>query len=159
MEFEYATLLTVQIDCAYYLIRSKHHLHQKTPVLPYEPKKLKLFGLSVEPAMFFSRRWMFAPLTNYDNSLSELLPTLYRTNSLKWGTHPESDRYPVIQFGQAVLELRARQQSILLHEKSIVSPTERSGNAQAFHKLAGQDLRFLMKMMFAAGSYSSLQPV
>ena len=72
MEFEYATLVTVQTGCAYYLNRSKHHLHRKTPVLPCEPKKLKLFGLSVEPAMFFSRRWLFAPLTNYDNSLSEL---------------------------------------------------------------------------------------
>jgi len=48
--------------------------------------------------------------------------------------------------------LRFRQQIIHLREKNIVYPTERSENAMAFSKLAGQDIRFSMKMMFAAGS-------
>ena len=44
-----------------------------------------------------------------------------------------------------------RQQIIHLREKNIVYPTERSENAVAFSKLAGQDIRFSMKMVFAAG--------
>ena len=52
------------------------------------------------------------------------------------------------------LTVRYRQQIILLHEKSIVSPTERSENATAFSKLAEKGLRFSMKMMFAPGSES-----
>jgi len=40
--------------------------------------------------------------------------------------------------------------SILLHEKNIVGPTERSEDANASSKLAEEDLRFSMKMMFAA---------
>jgi hypothetical protein len=45
-----------------------------------------------------------------------------------------------------------RQQIIHLREKNIVYPTERSENAVAFSKLAGQDIRFSMKMVFAVGS-------
>ena len=41
--------------------------------------------------------------------------------------------------------------NIHLREKNIVYPTERSENAVAFSKLAGQDIRFSMKMMFAVG--------
>ena len=47
-----------------------------------------------------------------------------------------------------------RQQIIHLREKNIVYPTERSENAMAFSKLAGQDIRFSMKMMFAAGYWN-----
>ncbi len=39
-----------------------------------------------------------------------------------------------------------------LREKNIAGPTERSQNALAFCKLGGEDLRFSMKMMFAAGA-------
>ena len=49
-------------------------------------------------------------------------------------------------------------QSINLREKSIVSPPERSGNAQAFPKLAEEDLRFSMKMMFEPVYETRLQP-
>ena len=48
--------VTVQTGCARTGMRRKHHLHRKTQVLPCEPKKLKLFGLSVGLAMFFSLR-------------------------------------------------------------------------------------------------------
>jgi hypothetical protein len=44
-----------------------------------------------------------------------------------------------------------RQQSIRLREKSIVGPTERSKNANAFFKLGGEDRRFSMKVMLEAG--------
>ena len=50
-------------------------------------------------------------------------------------------------------------QSINLREKSIVSPPERSGNAQAFPKLAEEDLRFSMKMMFEPVYRAEVQPV
>ena len=38
---------------------------------------------------------------------------------------------------------------------SMKMATERSENAVAFSKLAGQDIRFSMKMMFAVGSWNS----
>ena len=50
-------------------------------------------------------------------------------------------------------------QNIHLHKKSIVSLTERSGNAQAFPKLAEEDLRFSMKMMFEPVYRAEVQPV
>ena len=50
-------------------------------------------------------------------------------------------------------------QSINLREKSIVSLTERSGNAQVFPKLAEEDLRFSMKMMFEPVYRAEVQPV
>jgi hypothetical protein len=62
------------------------------------------------------------------------------------------------QFGQAAFKVRLPAQSINLREKSIVSPPERSGNAQAFPKLAEQDLRFSMKMMFEPVYETGLQP-
>ena len=55
--------------------------------------------------------------------------------------------------------LRFRQQNIHLREKNIVYPTERSENAAAFSKLAGEDIRFSMKMMFAPVYGTQLQPV
>jgi hypothetical protein len=53
--------------------------------------------------------------------------------------------------------LRFRQQNIHLREKNIVYPTERSENATAFSKLAGEDIRFSMKMMFAPVSGTPYQ--
>ena len=41
----------------------------------------------------------------------------------------------------------------------IVSLTERSGNAQVFPKLAEEDLRFSMKMMFEPVYRAEVQPV
>ena len=61
---------------------------------------------------------------------------------LHWGS---------LQFRKAVLALRCQQQSIHLREKSIAYPTERS-KMRSILKLAGKDMRFSMKMMFAAGS-------
>ena len=54
----------------------------------------------------------------------------------------------------ASLSSYIRQQIIHLREKNIVYPTERSENAVAFSKLAGQDIRFSMKMMFAVGPWN-----
>ena len=53
------------------------------------------------------------------------------------------------------------EQSIHLREKSIAGPTERSsrGGLPSLRKLAGQDLRFSMKMMFAPEYEPRLQPV
>ena len=62
-----------------------------------------------------------------------------------------SDRL-YIQFG-------CRQQSIHLREKNIVGPTERSEDANASSKLAEEDLRFSMKMMFAPVSGTPYQSV
>jgi len=62
-------------------------------------------------------------------------------------------------FKQAACVFRFRQLSIHLREKNIVYPTERSVNANAFTKLAGQDIRFSMKMMFAPDPGTSQQPV
>jgi hypothetical protein len=52
-------------------------------------------------------------------------------------------------------------QSIHLREKNIAGPTERSrrGGKPPLRKLAGQDLRFSMKMMFVPDSGASIQPV
>ena len=50
-------------------------------------------------------------------------------------------------------------ENIHLREKNIVYPTERSENATAFSKLAGEDIRFSMKMMFAPVYETALQPV
>jgi len=52
-------------------------------------------------------------------------------------------------------------QSIHLREKNIAGPTERSrrGGKLPLRKLAGQDLRFSMKMMFVPDSGASIQPV
>ena len=55
--------------------------------------------------------------------------------------------------------LRFRQQNIHLREKNIGNPTERSENAAAFSKLAGEDIRFSMKMMFTPVYGTQLQPV
>jgi hypothetical protein len=52
----------------------------------------------------------------------------------------------------AVPSFRFLQQNIHLREKNIARPAERSRNANAFLKLEVKDLRFSMKMMFAAGS-------
>ena len=42
------------------LCRRRHHLHRKTQVLPSElATRFACCDLSVGPAMFFSRRWMF----------------------------------------------------------------------------------------------------
>jgi hypothetical protein len=49
--------------------------------------------------------------------------------------------------------------SILLHEKNIVGPTERSEDANASSKLAEEDLRFSMKMMLAPASETPFQSV
>ena len=49
-------------------------------------------------------------------------------------------------------------QSIHLHEKNIVGPTERSEDANASSKLAGQDRRFSMKMMLAPDLNQSYSP-
>ena len=52
-------------------------------------------------------------------------------------------------------------QSIHLREKNIAGPTERSrrGGKPLLRKLAGKDLRFSMKMMFAPDPGASIQPV
>ena len=50
-------------------------------------------------------------------------------------------------------------ENIHLREKNIASPTEISRNAYAFLKIAGKDLRFSMKMMFAPVYETTLQPV
>jgi len=50
-------------------------------------------------------------------------------------------------------------QSDHLHKKNIASPSERSGNADAFPKLEVKDLRFSMKMTFAPYPGIWLQPV
>ena len=47
------------------------------------------------------------------------------------------------------MEFQEPTQSILLREKNIAGPTERPKNAKHFLRLAGKDLRFSMKMMFA----------
>ena len=65
----------------------------------------------------------------------------------------------IFSFRQAALILRFRQQNIHLREKNIVYPTERSENAAAFSKLAGEDIRFSMKMMLAPVYGTQLQPV
>jgi hypothetical protein len=59
------------------------------------------------------------------------------------------------------LQFGYRQQIIHLREKNIAGPTERSEDANASSKLAEEDLRFSMKMMFApplklCGSLSEL---
>ena len=59
------------------------------------------------------------------------------------------------------LQYSCRQQDIHLREKNIVGPTERSEDTNVSSKLAEEDLRFSMKMMFAphlklCGSLSEL---
>jgi len=48
-----------------------------------------------------------------------------------------------------LFQFGCRQQSIYLREKIIVGSTERSEDANACSKLAEENLRFSMKMMFA----------
>ena len=63
------------------------------------------------------------------------------------------------KIGQDVHAIDFRRQSIHLREKNIVGPTERSKNALAFFKLAEEDLRFSMKMMFAPDYGPRIHPV
>ena len=56
------------------------------------------------------------------------------------------------------MEFREPEQSIHLREKNIAGPTERPKNAKHFLRLAGKDLRFSMKMMFAPDSEVKSSP-
>ena len=62
------------------------------------------------------------------------------------------------QLRQAALKVRFTGKIHPSSYKSVVSPPERSGNAQAFPKLAEEDLRFSMKMMFEPVYETRLQP-
>jgi hypothetical protein len=55
------------------------------------------------------------------------------------------------------LKFGYRQQIIHLREKNIAGPTERSEDANASSKLAEEDLRFSMKMMFVPVSETPFQ--
>ena len=57
------------------------------------------------------------------------------------------------------LQFGCRQQSIHLREKNIVGPTERSEDTNVSSKLAEEDLRFSMKMMFVPATKTLSQSV